>query len=148
MIVEEHSIKASTFVEVGCGFGRLTPWVAEFSGANEAVGVDHNEQSINLAQRQYPSSKFTWHQCGAESIDERIEENSVDLVLSWTVLQHLSPSLIAKASTAIQNILSDDGWLVATEETGDDPAGTATKRDDSYSHDGAEELINVPAVVD
>jgi SAM-dependent methyltransferase len=120
--LDVHSIDAERVVEVGCGYGRLTPWLAEFTGASTAIGVDHDERSIELARTQYPSQRFDWRQGGAENIVEHVPENSVDVALTWTVLQHLSPSLMERTAGGIGRILSDGGWLIMAEETAEDEA--------------------------
>jgi SAM-dependent methyltransferase len=121
-LLKAHSIDAETVVELGCGYGRLLPWLSEFTGATTAVGIDHDERSIALARTQYPGPRFDWRVGGAEDVDESVAEGTVDVVLTWTVLQHLPPPLMERTADGIERILADGGYLIAAEETAEDDA--------------------------
>ena len=98
-------------LEVGCGFGRLSPTFADL--ADSHVGVDINAGALRVARSAYPSLTFL-------AVDgERLPfpDRSFDLVACWTVLQHVPPSKIAGLLTEIKRVLSRDGVLLLCEST-------------------------------
>lgn len=90
--------------------------------ARQATGIDHDSNSIELARTEYSQEEFTWLNLGVEETNREFGSNSFDVVLSWTVLQHLAPPLVERASDAIQDVLSPEGYLIAAEETTEDSA--------------------------
>lgn len=115
-IIEEKCIEADKVLEIGCGYGRLTPWLQEFTEAEQAVGIDHDREGIEKAKAQYPDNSFEWKVIGAEEISEELEEE-FDIILSWTVMQHLSEELMQKAAEGIKKVLSENGYLIIAEES-------------------------------
>jgi ubiquinone/menaquinone biosynthesis C-methylase UbiE len=104
-------VVAARSLEIGCGFGRLSPIFAGF--ARHHVGVDINADALTTARLSYPELQF------AESSVTLLpfRRDSFDLVTTWTVLQHIPPSLIGNAVQEIKRVLSGDGRLLICEET-------------------------------
>ncbi|MDQ3897255.1 MAG: class I SAM-dependent methyltransferase [Actinomycetota bacterium] len=98
-------------LEVGCGFGRLTPLLASYSDHHEAVDI--NEQALAMARTCYPDLRFSLG--SATSLP--FQDDGFDLVSTWTVLQHIRPQLIEKAVTEIQRVRRPDGLLLLCEAT-------------------------------
>jgi SAM-dependent methyltransferase len=121
-VCKSEVITGEKVLEVGCGYGRVTPWFGKFTDASQVIGIDHNERSIRLAKREYPADRYSWLVGGAENADESFGAGSIDVVLTWTVLQHLSPKLATKTATSIQRILDQNGYLIIVEETESDDA--------------------------
>jgi SAM-dependent methyltransferase len=94
-------------LEFGCGFGRLTPTFARLSAKHIAIDID--PKALALARSAYPHLDFRLSDGGRLPFDD----NTFDLVVAWTVLQHIRPELIDEA----------DGRLLLCEETrpGDRP---------------------------
>ncbi|WP_247002479.1 class I SAM-dependent methyltransferase [Halosolutus gelatinilyticus] len=104
-------------LEVGCGYGRLSPWIATRAGS--FVGVDPDERALGIARRQYPDLAFARGRAEALPIDD----GSIDLLVTWTVLQHVADDRIADVVAEFRRTLSDDGVAVCCERVeppGDD----------------------------
>lgn len=56
----------NVLLDIGCGTGRSTRWLAQQCGS--VIGVDPDEASINIARQQNPEPKMTFHCCAAEEI--------------------------------------------------------------------------------
>jgi len=97
-------------LEIGCGYGRLTPWIADF--ATEAHAIDPNESAIRTAQEQYTHVNFET----AFAQDLPYSDDSFDLIVTWTVLQSISPDMIQDVATEIMRVLAPDGTLVLAEQ--------------------------------
>ncbi len=96
-------------LEIGCGFGAETPWIAEHS--REAHAIDPNSEVLDEARRWYRSVKFRV----ARAQDLPYPDSHFDLVVSWTVLQHIPPEEIGAVSLEIKRVLADDGVLLLFE---------------------------------
>ena len=108
---ELASTSVAQGLEVGCGFGRLSPTLAEFSRSHTALDV--NESAVAAAKQSYPHLTF---QRGS-AVDLPMEDRSVNLVCTWTVLQHVRPSLIHAACKEILRVAAPGAVLLLCEET-------------------------------
>jgi SAM-dependent methyltransferase len=98
-------------LEIGCGFGRLSPIVAEFS--RHPTGIDINDRALDLARRCYPALTFE----RASVTNLSWPDDHFGLVVTWTVLQHIRPEFIDQAISEIRRVLTDDGVLILCETT-------------------------------
>jgi ubiquinone/menaquinone biosynthesis C-methylase UbiE len=98
-------------LEVGCGFGRLSPHYAKYSACH--VAVDINGEALSVARATYANVSFRQ----ASAIDLPFTDQEFDLVSTWTVLQHISPGSIQRAAHEIARVLSSHGTLMICEET-------------------------------
>jgi len=101
----------SRCLELGCGFGRLSPTFADL--AETHVGADINPDALRAARSAYPDLTFML-------VDgERLPfpDHSFDLVASWTVLQHVPPTKIAGVLAEIKRVASRDGVVLLCEST-------------------------------
>lgn len=102
---------ATKSLEIGCGYGRLTPTFASFS--HDHVAIDINTTALSLARTAYPKLSFQ-----ASSVaDIPFADGSFDLISTWTVLQHVPPDRIARACAEIVRVLAPGGTLLICEET-------------------------------
>ena len=116
-------------VEFGCGYGRMTMVLTEFS--SNVIGVEREELFINKASRLVPN--ITFYQADDLS-SVPIDSNSADLIISYTFLQHLINPQAIKVTNEMLRCLTDDGHILICEETdenhifGDinDPMGRCT----------------------
>lgn len=102
---------ASRSLEIGCGFGRLTPTFASFS--DDHIAIDINPAALEMARTSYPQLQF--RQVSATELP--FLPASFDLITTWTVLQHVPPDRIAQACAEIVRVLAPGGTLLICEET-------------------------------
>lgn len=102
-------------LEIGCGYGRLTPWIA--THAETSVGIDPNKEAIEQARTMYPDLEFT--ATGADDLP--FPDDEFDLVVSWAVLQHVPPDSIEQVAAELDRVSTDDGTIVLCEKTSGDP---------------------------
>ncbi|MHB8319625.1 MAG: class I SAM-dependent methyltransferase [Acidimicrobiales bacterium] len=98
-------------LEIGCGFGRLTPAFAECS--REHTAVDVNSDALAKARHFYSEHDFRL----ASATDLPFPDNHFDLVSTWTVLQHIPPDRIQTACVELRRVLAPGGSLILCEET-------------------------------
>lgn len=102
-------------LELGCGFGRLSPTFAEHSDAH--LATDINEDALQAARLTYPTLTFQRISSGGLPF----ADNAFDLIATWTVLQHVRPEMVDITCSEIVRVLSDDGVLLMCEEIADRP---------------------------
>ncbi len=99
-------------LEVGCGAGYGTRMISK--QATEVIGVDKDEKAINFARENYdkPNIKYV----KADPLDGLpFEDNNFDLVLSFQVIEHISPSKVRIFFQEIKRVLeSKSGMLLLT----------------------------------
>lgn len=98
-------------LEIGCGYGRLTPTFAEFSA--EHIAVDINPDALAKARQAYPDYDFR----PASANELPFPDSQFDLVTTWTVLQHIPPDRIGVACAELRRVLAPSGTLLLCEET-------------------------------
>lgn len=101
-------LATAKILEVGCGDGRWTRFIAEITHRPENItGTDLSDARIGLASRVNPAIKYA-----VADILQPIEER-YDCVLAWDVFMHLeSEGDIRKALKNIHECLSAKGVLI------------------------------------
>jgi len=112
------SYHAKRSLEIGCGYGRLTPWIAEHSDQHYAI--EPESVLLNDARRLYPYVYF--FQAKAQKLP--FPNCYFDLCISWTVLQHIPPKELAKAVTEIKRVCAPEAIIILAEEEGEKRGST------------------------
>lgn len=98
-------------LEVGCGFGRLSSVIATHSDAH--IAIDINDRALSAARAAYPLLDFR-EECATVL---PFSDGQFDLIITWTVLQHVKPDSIANVCRELLRTLSGDGTVLICEET-------------------------------
>lgn len=130
---ERTDVPINRSLELGCGYGRLTPWIAEM--ADESYAIEPNEEAIEVARTHFP--EVTFENVLAQNIP--FDRNFFDLVVSWTVLQHVPPDSIEAVCEEIRRVTTDDGIVVLAEQLSDSDGPTVWGRTESQY----EELLDM-----
>jgi SAM-dependent methyltransferase len=101
----------SQSLEFGCGFGRLSPTFASLSARH--VAVDINAEALAIARTAYPDLSFQL----VDGDHVPFPDNAFELVVTWTVLQHVPPGKIAGTIAEIRRVLAPGGVVLLCEET-------------------------------
>lgn len=110
-IISNLGITPHSSLEIGCGYGRISPWIARLS--ENHTGIDADSAAIERARELYPG--ISWNQCPIQEMAAGGE--GYDLVVSWTVLQHIPPDQVDQSFRAIRGVVDRDGFLVMCEKT-------------------------------
>lgn len=105
----ETGASLETALEIGCGYGRLSPWIARHADAY--YGVDPDDRALGIAGRQYPELGFARGR--ASSLP--VSDDAIDLVVTWTVLEHVDDARIEAAAAEIRRVLRPNGVVVCCE---------------------------------
>ena len=110
-LIAEQGVKPGRSLEVGCGFGRLSPYIAEHFEHHTAVDI--NAWAVSEASQFYPEISFSV----ASATELPFPDHSFDVVITWTVLQHIPNSLIGKALSEIKRIANPKSLIILCEAT-------------------------------
>ncbi|HUL71853.1 MAG TPA: class I SAM-dependent methyltransferase [Vicinamibacterales bacterium] len=115
--------------DIGCGFARLTPVLTEV--ASEVVGFEREAALVATARRLLPGIRVEH----VETLEHLpVADASADLVLTFTVLQHMPDARAEAVLAEIRRVLAPGGHLILAEET--DPtleAGDASSAELGYT---------------
>jgi SAM-dependent methyltransferase len=110
-------------IDVGCGSGRDTAWLAE--NGFDVIGVDASKGLLAEARRRHPGVRFQRDSLPAL---ESVKSGAFANVLSETVIMHLSANAVADAANRLVSLLAPQGalylsWRVTDGEDSRDKAG-------------------------
>jgi ubiquinone/menaquinone biosynthesis C-methylase UbiE len=93
VVLEAHPRPGETLLEVGCGSGATTRWLARLTaGANPITAVDVNgyllREAAALADAEGLTDRITFREDDAEHL--QLPDRSVDVSLSFTVMEEVN----------------------------------------------------------
>jgi ubiquinone/menaquinone biosynthesis C-methylase UbiE len=106
---ESYEIRGELGLDVGCGIGRMTRALAV--ACRNVVGIDIVPYAIERAKQLFPRGNF--HLFDGQNIP--FEDGQFDIVLSWTVLQHVPDGEIKPLASEMMRVLSSGGNLILYE---------------------------------
>lgn len=106
---------ADRSLEVGCGYGRLTPWIADAAAEHHAL--DRDAGRLRAARREYPDVAF--HRGAAAALP--FPADAFDLAVTWGVLNHVPAERIGAATAELDRVVAPSGRLVVSEATAGRP---------------------------
>lgn len=101
--------RAGRGLEIGCGWGARTPWIGEL--CDEMHGVEPNAEVLADARAWYPG--ITFQETKADAMP--YPDDHFDLIVSWTVLQHIPPEGIEATAREVKRVLAPGGALLLFE---------------------------------
>lgn len=105
--VDLESAKDSTFLELGCGVGRLLRSAAKYS--KNVVGVDISPVALKVARQLLQDTNNIHYVAGEGDNLKNISESSVDFAYSFAVFQHLPAIVFSKYLSELNRVLKSGG---------------------------------------
>ena len=106
ILAEHRELPVERSLEIGCGYGRLSSWIADVSEGHHAT--DPDGRAIRLAAEHYPWIEFV----EARAQELPYPDDRFDLVLAWTVLQHVPDETIDAATAELERVLFPGGLAI------------------------------------
>ncbi len=109
--LDNYSSKIS--LEIGCGYGRLTPWIAEHSERH--YSIEPEDVLRSNAIKLYPKINFI----NAKAQELPFPDGYFDLCVSWTVLQHMpTKKELINAIDEIKRVCAENSVIILAEGVG------------------------------
>jgi 2-polyprenyl-3-methyl-5-hydroxy-6-metoxy-1,4-benzoquinol methylase len=102
--------KLSRACEIGCGYGRVIMVLAEF--AEFVKGFEREKHLVDIARHLLPNISFQ----AVQSLPSLEDNSSYDLVMTCTVLQHMTDSEVDKVCEVMKR-LARNGHILCIEKT-------------------------------
>lgn len=102
-------IIGKSILEIGCGYGRVSKILCRWG--RKVCGIDIVPWAINEAKSYCSNATFL-------SYDGKVIpylDQSFEIVLTWTVLQHINPNNIHKMIHEIKRVLKPGGYIIIYE---------------------------------
>lgn len=101
--IKEWLRGSKTILDIGCGTGHLTNYW-------KATGIDNDKEAIEIAKKRFPKTKYL---LGDATQKISLAENSVDAVICYNVLEHLTGQERASLYRQVKRILKKNGRFIA-----------------------------------
>lgn len=75
-------------LELGCGTGKNTQWLIQ--KAERVIGLDFSNEMLQIAKAKIPNEKVSFQKADLNKTWEKIHDQSVDLITSSLVLEHIA----------------------------------------------------------
>jgi len=109
-VLKPHLQNSGDVLEIGCGWGR---WASRINSVSKSyTGIDVSEKLIALGDKE---SNIHLSQPGTIPMDDL----SFDVVLTVSVLQHVSDEMVSKMAYEIDRVLRPGGKVLAIENIGE-----------------------------
>jgi SAM-dependent methyltransferase len=102
---------ATRSLEIGCGYGRLTPWIRDYS--KDHYAIEPEPKLLDDARKLYPAVKF--YEATVQNLP--FHNNYFDLIVSWIILQHIPPKEFPKAVEEIKRVAHPTATILIAELT-------------------------------
>jgi SAM-dependent methyltransferase len=107
-----RSIDQATFLDFGCGWGRISRLMLYFTDPTDIFGVDPWDRSIELCHNTGLGPNFRLSERLPETLP--VPEAYFSLVHAFSVFTHLSPDAAIRCLRTLRRYVRPDGLLVIT----------------------------------
>lgn len=101
----KRKIPSPRVLELGCGDGRFTAFLGEFSNVD---AIELSESAINFAKKKYPHVNFIQ----GSALDYEFGKEKYDVVISQEVIEHIEDQI--KYIEVCYWVLKKGGYLILT----------------------------------
>jgi len=113
-ILKSLNLNKSVALDFGTGSGDFAALLAKYF--EEVIAFDISDAVIKVAKQRYRNIKNIQFFCGNNIEEVGIDNNTVDVILSVTVFDHIiSDSGLFKTLKHLKGILSENGAVIALE---------------------------------
>jgi SAM-dependent methyltransferase len=107
-LVAEEDLADRVVLDVGCGFGWFELYALDH-GVRRVIGIEPDDRELETARRHIHDERATF--TVGRATDLPVPDESVDTVVCWEVLEHLSRGDEPAAFVEIRRVLRPGGAL-------------------------------------
>ncbi len=106
----DELVKNKRVLDAACGEGYGSAYMAQY--AQSVVGIDLDEAAVKRAARHYGNrNNLSYKVCDISDLSF-IDDNSMDVVVSFETIEHVPQGIQAKFLSEIKRVLAKDGILM------------------------------------
>ena len=133
--------------EFGCGYGRMAPVLTEF--CTKVTAYERDQELASIAQQAIGEMV---HVNRVESLERvhAVPDGGFDLILTYTVLQHMPDDECSRVMAEIKRTLAPNGLLVCVEDTHGERGGNVWPRVPERYADmlGMKLILQAPRIIE
>jgi ubiquinone/menaquinone biosynthesis C-methylase UbiE len=108
LIMDRFIMNETTLLEIGCGIGRMTEFMAK--DFKKVIGVDISGEMIRLAKERFKRLNYEAELLETDGESIPIKDESVDLAFSYLVFQHMkSKEMVENNFKEVYRVLKPRG---------------------------------------
>jgi len=107
---KHHPAATDVVVDLGCGSGEFTAKLATLVPDGRVIGIDQSRSMVDAAQR-WPAPNLQFLQAPVQTLDDLLEWQSVDLVVSRAMLHWVPFSDYPQLFAAVFHVLRPGCWF-------------------------------------
>lgn len=111
--------KMDSILDFGCGTGYLMEHLLKLAGG-QCFGLDLSEEAVRQVNQRFSSHPGFGKAVWVERLPSPFAGNSMDLVISVEVVEHLDDEQLSEMLKEIYRILKPEGYLVITTPNKED----------------------------
>ena len=101
-------VKGKIVLDIACGTGYGSALLAQ--KAEKVYGVDISQETIDYCNENYKMHNLKYIQGSVSDIP--FEDNSIDVIVSFETIEHVTDMLQEEFRKEIKRVLKDDGLLI------------------------------------
>jgi ubiquinone/menaquinone biosynthesis C-methylase UbiE len=110
-IVNKTEIEIRNGVDLGCGYGRLTPWISDLCETQFAL--DANMKGLRKINENYENIRTI----SANTQCLPLHSDCFDFIFTGTVLQHMNEDQVKKTINEMKRISINNSMIIINERT-------------------------------
>ncbi|MHB8276140.1 MAG: class I SAM-dependent methyltransferase [Candidatus Humimicrobiaceae bacterium] len=104
VFIGSDTIKNKDILDIGCSYGWFEKWSVE-NKCKTIIGIEPHENNFHNINKEIFNAKFII----ASALNIPLENNSIDIVVIWDVLEHLPVNSEIKTFLEINRVLKNEG---------------------------------------
>lgn len=111
-VIEKKIITGGTALDVGCGTGNYSFYLAQYGF--RVTGVDFSENALQIARERNKKLQLpvTFMKVDVTKLQKSFPDNSFDFILDYSLLHHLRPSITNPYVKQFNHLLKKGGKLL------------------------------------
>jgi SAM-dependent methyltransferase len=112
--------RLESVLDFGCGPGHLIEHLLKIVGRGKVFGIDYSKEAVEQVNHNFSKHKSFAKAVWADSMPSSFADNSMDMVISIEVIEHLDDKQLEGVFKEIYRILKPGGFVIITTPNEED----------------------------